>query len=272
MGLDETALSNGELYTILINKSAKGKKNSIVAIIEGTKSHEILEILYQIPSRKRKQVKEITLDMAPSMNLIAIKCFPNADLVIDRFHVQKLASEAVQEIRIKHRWKAMDQEALEMKQAKERHEKYDPKTFTNGDTTKQLLARSRYILFKPFSKWTEKQTERAEFLFSEFPDIEKAYHLSMGLRAIYEQDIHPDIARVKFANWYEKTRQSGFKSFESIKYSFYQYSDRIVNYFKNRSTNAASESFNAKIKDFRRSYRGVTDLKFFLFRIANIFG
>ncbi|WP_238652259.1 transposase [Flavobacterium psychrophilum] len=44
------------------------------------------------------------------MGLIAKKCFPNATCVTDRFHVQKLATEALQEIRIKYRWQAIDQE------------------------------------------------------------------------------------------------------------------------------------------------------------------
>ena len=48
--------------------------------------------------------------MAPNMELIVKKSFPNATLVTDRFHVQKLAVEALQEIRIKHRWEAIDTE------------------------------------------------------------------------------------------------------------------------------------------------------------------
>jgi hypothetical protein len=46
--------------------------------------------------------------MAANMGLIAKKCFPNATRVTDRFHVQ-IALEA-QEIRIKYRWQAIDQE------------------------------------------------------------------------------------------------------------------------------------------------------------------
>jgi transposase len=46
--------------------------------------------------------------MANSMKLIAKKYFRKAIQVTDRFHVQKLALEALQEIRIKHRWEAMD--------------------------------------------------------------------------------------------------------------------------------------------------------------------
>ncbi|MEY8591045.1 transposase [Butyricimonas hominis] len=45
----------------------------------------------------------------------------------------------------------------------------------------------------------------------------------------------------------------------------------ILNYFDNRSTNAAAESFNAKIKEFRRVFRGIRDIKFFLFRLCKIY-
>jgi transposase len=38
--------------------------------------------------------------------------FPKAIQVTDRFHVQKLALESLQEIRIKHRWEAMDIESI----------------------------------------------------------------------------------------------------------------------------------------------------------------
>ena len=36
--------------------------------------------------------------------------------------------------------------------------------------------------------------------------------------------------------------------------------DTILNYFINRSTNTAAESFNAKVKAFRSQFRGVTDV------------
>ena len=47
--------------------------------------------------------------------------------------------------------------------------------------------------------------------------------------------------------------------------------DEILNFFVNRSTNASAESFNAKIKSFRASLRGVSDINFFLFRLAKIY-
>lgn len=104
LSIDETSLSHGELYTIVSNKSAKGKKGTIVAILKGTNSESIIPLLQKLPEKARNKVKEITLDLAGSMGLIARRCFPNAMRVIDRFHVQQLASEALQEIRIRYRW------------------------------------------------------------------------------------------------------------------------------------------------------------------------
>ncbi|MCY1720215.1 transposase [Prolixibacteraceae bacterium Z1-6] len=42
-------------------------------------------------------------------------------------------------------------------------------------------------------------------------------------------------------------------------------------YFETRSTNASAESFNAKLKAFRAALRGVSDIKYFLFRVAKIY-
>ena len=108
LSLDETAFSNGDLYTIITNKDAKGKKGAIVAMIKGTKAEVVIKTLHKIPLKQRKIVKEVTLDMAGNMGLIVKKSFPKATLVIDRFHVQKLALDALQQIRIKHRWEAID--------------------------------------------------------------------------------------------------------------------------------------------------------------------
>jgi transposase len=148
LSIDETSLSNGELYTILTNKAAKGKKGSVVGMVAGTKAELVIAVIEKIALKQRNIVTEITLDMAGNMRLIAKKCFPNATRVIDRFHVQKLASEALQEIRIKYRWQAIDQENEAIERARKNRKKFEPEVFKNGDTLKQLLARSRYFLYK----------------------------------------------------------------------------------------------------------------------------
>ncbi len=271
LSIDETSLSNGELYTVLTNKAGKGRKGTIVAMIEGTSSNKITEVLERVPETLRATVKEITLDMAGSMNKIVTQCFPNATKVIDRFHVQKLAYDAIQEIRIAHRWDAINEETNAIENAKSDNTKYIPEVLENGDTRKQLLARSRYLLFKSQEKWNEKQKARAKVLFEKYPDIKKAYKLTHSLRMIFSHTYNKGVAYTKLARWFNDITDSEFKSFNTISATIYSHYPEILNFFDNRSTNASAESFNAKIKAFRTTQRGVTDMSFFLFRLANIY-
>ena len=74
-----------------------------------------------------------------------------------------------------------------IEKAKASKKKFQPILLTNDDTLKQLLARSRYFLYKNKSKWSKNQTERAVVLFELYPEIEKAYHLAQDLRNIFEK-------------------------------------------------------------------------------------
>lgn len=271
LSIDETSLSQGELYTILTNKAAKGKKGALVAIVKGTESESVIKVLQKIAERARKKVKEVTLDLAPTMARIVRRSFPKAKLVSDRFHVQQLANEGVQEIRIKHRWDAIEQENMEMDLARETKQKWLPQVLENGDTVKQLLARSRYLLFKKEVNWSPSQSQRAELLFNLYPDLHRAYKISQELSSILSHSKSRMIAFKKLALWYNKIEEAGFKSFNTIARTIQNNYETILNYFDNRSTNASAESFNAKIKAFRSQFRGVRNVKFFLFRLSKIY-
>lgn len=271
LSIDETSLSRGELYTIVTNKEVHGKEHSIVAIVLGTDSDTVLHALRQIKSELRNKVKEITLDLSESMHRICRQAFPRASRVIDRFHVQRLALDAVQEIRIKHRWDAINADTDARENAKLEGRKYDPERLENGDTLKELLARGRYALFKSPDKWTASQRQRADMLFRLFPDLKEAYWLSQNLRAIFNKRSVKGAARLNLARWYNRVAESGFKSFNTIAATFYEHSDEILNYFDNRSTNASAESINSKIKAFRGKLHGVNDTKFFIFRLCKIY-
>ena len=56
-----------------------------------------------------------------------------------------------------------------------------------------------------------------------------------------------------------------------VVHSIEHHLDGILNFFDRRSTNAYAESFNSKIKGFRANLRGVTDIKFFLFRLEKLY-
>ncbi len=269
--IDETSLSQGELYTIVTNKAAHGKKGTIVAMIKGTDAQTVSNVLLKIPRRYRCRVQEITLDMAASMIKIVRTAFPQAVQVTDRFHVQQLVFDAVQELRIKFRWEAIDRENEQIAYAKQTNQTYIPEVLANGDTHKQLLARSRYLLFKSKSRWTESQKQRAGILFEHYPLLKIAYKLAQELSFIFQTTKHKNIAYTRLAKWYNKVELSGIDSFKTVMRTIQSHYRTILNFFDNRSTNAAAESFNAKIKALRSQFRGVRDVKFFLFRLSKIY-
>ncbi len=270
LSLDETSLSQGELYTYLTNKSGKGKRGTLVTSIKGTRAKNISNIINKIPLIERLKVKEVTVDMARNMEAAVLASFPNAKIVTDRFHVVKLVLDAVQHLRVKLRWEAIEQENINIKEARKNGIRFKPKEYENGDTLKQLLARSRYILAKKEINWTENQKQRAEILYQEFPQLKKAYNHCMQLRNTYENTSKIKAEQL-LDKWIEDTAILGIEQFNTSANSIRYNKENILNFFDNRSTNASAESFNSKIKLFRANLRGVTDIKFFLFRLSKLF-
>lgn len=86
MSLDETSLSNGDVYTILTNKAAHGGKRAVAAMICGVATDVVSAVLRKIPLRQRLKVKTVTTDLSSAMMLKVRKVFPGASLINDRFH------------------------------------------------------------------------------------------------------------------------------------------------------------------------------------------
>ena len=242
----------------------------MVAAVKGTKSEDVIAVLKKIQRAKRRRVREITLDLSPTMMLIARSVFPNAKQTNDRFHIHKLFYEAIDELRISLRWMARDLENEEVARCRKEGIAYVPFRYANGDTRKQLLARAKYILTKHASKWTESQRWRADIIFEFYPELKKAYDLAMDLTDIFNLRVEKNVARLKLARWYNKVDEMDGGQFRTVTETFRNHYDTILNYFVNRSTNAGAESFNAKVKAFRSQFRGVTDIPFFLYRLSKL--
>lgn len=268
LSIDETCLSSGEVYTFLTNKEGHGGPGTMVAVIHGTKAETVIAVLEMISYLKRKEVEKITLDLSSSMMLIARTVFPKARITNDRFHVQKLYYDALDELRISLRWMARDLENEEIKQCREEGMQYIPFRYANGDTRKQLLARAKFILTRHESKWTASQRWRADIIFEFYPELKEAYQLAMELTGIYNSKSQKDAARLNLAKWFDKVSKLAGNSFQTVIDTFTNHYDTILNFFVNRQTNAGAESFNAKVKAFRSQFRGVSDIPFFLYRLS----
>ena len=61
------------------------------------------------------------------------------------------------------------------------------------------------------------------------------------------------------------------REYNRVLKTFENHNVTIMNYFDQRLTNASAESFNAKIKALRSQFRGVDDIRFFMYRLAKLY-
>jgi transposase len=87
LAIDESSLSQGELYTFISSRDTEGRKGKLVVMVANTRSEKIAEVLHLIAKHDRELVKEVTMDMASNMRKACQVAFPNAVQVTDRFHV-----------------------------------------------------------------------------------------------------------------------------------------------------------------------------------------
>lgn len=298
--IDETSLCN-EVYTILSNKAGHGKKGTVIAIVKGTKADVVSSVLKNIPESEREKVTEITMDFSDSMFNIAKQCFPKATIVIDCFHIVQRLCEGLEEMRLRFKRLAVTESKKESaafakkeerkaqqrayyrknhpKSKKEnrgrkriRKQKYAPALLANGETKVEILTRSRNMLAQSGDKWGNSKKERAKILFEEYPQMKEAYSLICKVRSIFKKKISREEAEKELHEWYKEVCDCTLREVKAARDAIKGKEQYVLNYFLNRSTNAAAESLNSKIKGFRAQLHGIADIPFFLYRVCKIFG
>ena len=132
MSLDETCLSNGEVYTVLTNKAAHGGRGALAAMVRGVASDVVSEILKKVSRELRRKVETVTTDLSSAMMLTVRTVFPKAMLINDRFHVQQLMTEAIDQMRIAFRWVVLEEENKAIKEHRARRKAVNTPSSGNG--------------------------------------------------------------------------------------------------------------------------------------------
>ena len=303
LSIDETSLQD-DLFTFLSNKDGHCKKGTIVAAVRGTKSKDVVDVLLRIPEEKRREVKEVTMDLSESMADIVSQAFPNATIVLDCFHIMRRCNDAIEEVRLRSKREAQAKVRKEKSEFKKRqkrnaahrrwyrkthpkkykgktrgrkparkNEKFKPTKLSTGDTLVELLSRTKYALTQTPDKWSERTKERMELLFAKYPKIKHSYDVVSKLRAIFRsKTLTKETARKKLHGWYKTVNRCTIREIKSARDAIKSREDNVLNYFIDRATNASAESLNSKMKGFRAQLRGVSDLPFFMYRVCTIFG
>ena len=166
----------------------------------------------------RENVEEVSVDMWGGFPKVIKEVFPNALIVIDRFHVIKLVNKSLNKIRL----------LLELKGLKNRN-----------------------LLLKNTCDLTEEEKLDLSGLLNKSPCLNIAYELKEELRNIYETSTTIKMGLRRIKKW---LRSAQFL-FGSTADTLEKHLHGICNYFANRTTSGVMEGINNKIKlIIRQSY------------------
>ena len=109
----------------------------------------------------------------------------------------------------------------------------------------ELLARSRYLLYKYPDDWTDTQQQRALTLFKHFTEIEKSYKICCDFRTWYRKENvekSKEIMIKELKQWYLDVEKDAVMEMENFKSLVERNEGIIVNYFVKGDTNAKAEA------------------------------
>jgi transposase len=216
LSLDEFARRKGQgnFATILTDLD----KSSLLEVVDSHKSDDIIAILKQQPLAMRMGVEEVCVDMWGGFPKVIREVFPNANIVVDRFHVQKLVNKALNKIRL----------ALKLKGLK-----------------------NRCLLLNNQANLTSEEREELEVILRSSPSLKVAHELKEELIAVYNSDLTSSGGTRKIKKWLISARimlKSAADTLDS-------HLSEICNYFNNRTTSGVTEGINTRIKlIIRQSY------------------
>jgi transposase len=286
MAIDEKQIGE-EMHTILSNRQT-GK---IALLARSVSAKELIRLLPKFEG-KGIEVKSITRDLSQSYDWFCRQIFYNSRHVADKFHIIKHLLDACQDVRVRYRQELLTdkrlkyeafkkQEHARKQEHKNTNQPFIAQKFTykepisiNGETVFELLARSRYLLYKYPDDWTASQKQRAAALFKQYPEIEKSYKLSCSFRTWYRKENRgksKEEMKKELKQWYLEVEKEEVMEMENFKSLVERNEGIILNYFVKGDTNAITESINNKIQRFIMTNQGTRDREFFYFRLAKHF-
>lgn len=211
----------------------------ILGILSGKEKKTVKDFLKKIPTRIRKGVEAVCVDLYTGFINAAKEVFPSqTKITADRFHVAKLYRNAVEDLRKK------EMARLKKELADEEYKK---------------LKGAMWIIRKKESDLSDEEKEVRNHLFKYSPDLKKAYELSNEITDLFNSDISKFHAKHKINTWIRKVQGSGLKCFDKFINTLRRLKDEICNYFIDRNSSGFVEGLNNKIKSIKRRCYGITN-------------
>ena len=231
--------AEGERFQCIL---ADPKNHKVLDILPTRKHEDIYHYLGQFKNKNDVQV--VVMDMTGGYKSLMKRLFPQATIVIDKYHYVRQIGFAMEKIRVE-----------EQKQYSDKWRKY--------------FKRSRTVLLKNPGNLTDVDRIQMENMFRISPRLKEAYELKQTFEH-FKTSTNRQEAQIRLAKFIGSAQNSNLEPFVNISYTFQRWSKEILNSFEYPYTNGYIEGCNNRIKVLKRVSFGMPRFKRFRRRILHI--
>ena len=236
LGIDEKAFRKGQNYITLIYDL---DNSTVEAIADGNDTDSGRDCFSQLSQSQRESVDAIAMDMSAAFVKAAKASIPLAEtkIVHDRFHVMKLANEAVDKVRRgEHRRLTQD-----------------------GD---KRLSGTRYLWLTSQENLSDRQQERLDEAYQHELETGKAWAYKEMLRDLWTRE-DARSATAFFKDWYKRVIHTKLTPLKKVAQTIQERLENVVSFCTHGITNAVAEGINSKIMAIKRRVGGYRNREHF---------
>lgn len=229
--IDEQSHRRGHVYNTVFSDPDRKR---VLELIETRNQRPVQDFLASLPEPTRRSIKEVVIDMHDPYRKAIENALPDAQIVADRFHVERFIANALDKVR------RQLQQSVRIKAKRQR-----------SNPARQLLFRSRHRLLRGRTRLTVGDLDSLTVLFDAYPELHLAWELRWRFHLVYEA---PDAAegRRRLRAWCSEAERSGLTPFIEAVPVLRLWEDKILAYFTSGLTNAFAEGITNKIKVIKR--------------------
>ena len=213
-----TNLDTGEHLDLLEDRN----KSTLIAHFEG------------LGSAFCSQISDVSCDMWGPYIQVAQRCFPQANIVIDRFHATQAINKCLDALR---------------------------KILRQGQPSQQAYKPLKWILYKRYHALSDTQLDSLEEGFRASPQLKEVYWLREQFHHILENSGTHHIAKEALNKWVDKVENTQKEVFEPFIKTLKSKGDYILNYVRDYLSNAVTEGLNNLIRQIKRASWGMPNFE-----------
>ena len=204
------------------------KENTVIDILKDRKQATIIEYLRKIPNKE--DIKLVTMDMWNPYKTSVKTVLPNVKIVVDTFHVVKMANECLENVRKELR-----------------------STLTS--TQRKVLKNERYVLLKRRHDLTSHETINMEAWTKLFPIIGEAYELKEAFCSVWDIE-DKNTAKLALEAWVRSIPDNVKQAFKPLNTALGNWNEELFNYYDYKVIKDYTESINTITSQTDRIGRG----------------